>query len=53
MLNDDSLFELAIENIFLSELENTICIDVPQDNSGNCDVPGAALDALKHFLIAD
>ena len=53
LLNDDSLFELAIENIFLSELENTICIDVPQDNSGNCDVPGAALDALKHFLIAD
>ena len=47
LLNDDSLFELAIENISLSELENTTCIDVSQDHSGNCDVPGAALDAFN------
>ena len=53
LLNDDSPFELAIENISLSELKNTTCIDVSQDNSGNCDVPGAALDALKRLLIAD
>ena len=53
LLNDDSLFELAIENISLCELENTTCIDVSQDNSGGCDVPGAALDSPKQLLIAD
>lgn len=53
LLSDDSLFELAIENISLSELENTTCIDFSQDNSGNCNVPGAALDVLGRLLIAD
>lgn len=31
LLNEDSLFQLAIENLSLSQLEASTCVDVSQD----------------------
>ena len=52
MLNDDSLFELAVEILSLSQLEASTSAEVScelHDESGKCDVPAAALDAFENF----
>ena len=54
MLNDDSLFELAIENLSLSHLEASTCAEVScelRNESGKYDVPAAVLDALENFSV--
>ena len=56
LLNDDSLFELAIENLSLSQLEASTCAEVScelHDESGKCDVPAAALDTLENFSVLE
>lgn len=56
MLNDDSLFELAIENLSLSQLEASTCAEIScelHDESGKCEVPAAALDALENFSVLE
>ena len=56
LLNDDSLFELAIENVSLSQLEASTCAEISCElhvESGKCDVPAAALDALENFSVLE
>ena len=55
LLHDDSLFELAIDNMSLSQLEISTC-DVSNSSlnrSGNCEVPGAAMDVLENLAFAE
>ena len=55
LLHDDSLFELAIDNMSLSQLEISTC-DVLNSSvnwSGNCEVPGAAMDVLENLAFAE
>ena len=47
LLQDDSFFELAIDNLSLSQLE--ISLNVSHEQSGNFKVPMAALDALQNY----
>ena len=47
LLNDESLFELAVENLSLSQL--AISTNTPQEQSRNFEVPMAAADALQNY----
>ena len=56
LLNGDTLFELALENLSLSQLEMSTFDDIsggPQEKSGNYEVPGAALDAFGQLSISE
>ena len=46
-LQDDSLFELAIDNLSFSQLE--MSANVSYDQSADIEVPMAALDALQNY----
>lgn len=55
LLHDDSLFELAIDNMSLSQLKISTC-DVSNSSvnrSGNCEVPGATMDVLENLAFAE
>lgn len=49
LIEDDSLFELALDNLSLSQLDVTT--QMTRDESHNAVVPGAALDALEQLLL--
>ncbi|PFX31813.1 Bloom syndrome protein-like [Stylophora pistillata] len=56
LLNDESLFELAIENLSLSQLEASTCAELScelHDESGKFEVPAAALDLLENISISE
>ena len=50
LLHDDSLFEMAIENLSLSQLELSTCDDV---SLGSYEVPSVAFDALDKLSVCD
>lgn len=50
LLHDDSLFEMAIENLSLSQLELSTCDDV---SFGSCEVPSVACNALDKLSVYD
>ena len=50
LLHDDSLFEMAIETLSLSQLELSTCDDVSFDY---CELPSAACDALDKLSVCD
>ena len=54
LLHDDSLFELAID-MSLSPLEiSTFDVsNISVNRSGNCEVPGAAMDVLENLAFAE
>ena len=47
LLQDEALFELAIDNLSLSQLE--MSANVSHEQSANIEVPMAALDALQNY----
>ena len=56
ILHDDFLFELAIDNLTLSQLEASTCAAVSNSSvyqSGNCAVPGAATEVLENLTFAE
>ena len=50
LLHHESLFEMAIENVSLSQLELSTCDDV---SLGSCEVPSVAFDALDKLSVCD
>lgn len=50
LLQDDSLFELAVENLSLSQLD--ISADDSNEQSGHYDLPLAALTALEDYCFS-
>ena len=47
LLQDESLFELAIDNLSLTQLE--MSANVSHEQSANIEVPMAALDVLQNY----